>query len=87
MSLEYKINAPLSLDQFILELLNDNNMVPEDYPFLIEHRFFLSQLRGKNENDSLFNFIRNEKNIRGSQLFNDIQGLKYDLLQIHDFGW
>lgn len=77
----------ISLNQFLLEILEEYNKNPSEFPVIIEHRFYLSQLRGKDEKDSIFHFIRNDKRIRGDLLFNDIQGLKNDLMQIHDYGW
>lgn len=66
-----------------IEHINQDHLKEEfKHPVITKHNLYLAQLISRDK--SIFSFLRKEKNITGRNLFNDIQGLKYDLLQIHN---
>lgn len=68
-----------------LQIINDCHLKRKfERPVIIKHNLYLDYLRTKDAHESIFSFIFEEKRISGRTLFNDIQGLKYDLLQIQD---
>jgi hypothetical protein len=81
-------NTESSNDIPLEETLNHINLdhLKMDFadPIIIKHNLFLDKLREKGNQESIFSFVRDKKNVTGKELFNDIQGLKFDLLQLHD---
>jgi len=74
----------ISLEETLTHINQDHLKMEFIDPVIIKHNFYLDQLRRPRSNESLFSFVREEKGVTGQSLFNDIQGIKYDLLQIHD---
>lgn len=74
-SANYKIDLLSSIEETI-DYNNQNNTSTN--PIVIEHQFFLQDLITNNKN-SLIHYITKEKKITGKNLFDDIQGIKYDL--------
>ncbi|NCD43417.1 MAG: hypothetical protein EOL88_15205 [Bacteroidia bacterium] len=74
-SASYKIDL-LSYIEETIDYNNQNNVSTN--PIVIEHQFFLQDLIANNKN-SLIYYITKEKKITGKNLFDDIQGIKYDL--------
>jgi hypothetical protein len=73
-----------SLDKSLLNIYNNYLNKDIEEPVLVKHNFYLNFLHSKKSEESLSYFIRNRKKLNGKQLFNDIQGLKFDLMQLHD---
>ncbi len=74
----------ISLEETLEHINQDHLKLDSPEPIIIKHNLYLAHLRGKTENESIFSFVRSEKKVTGKTLFNDIQGLKFDLLQMHD---
>jgi hypothetical protein len=74
----------IPLEETLTHINQDHLKMKFNDPVIIKHNFYLDQLIKPRDSESLFSYVRDEKGVTGQSLFNDIQGIKYDLLQIHD---
>lgn len=74
----------ISLETTLEHINHDHLNIEFANPVIIKHNLYLDHLRSKGNRDSIFSYLKKDKGMTGMNLFNDIQGLKFDLLQIHD---
>jgi len=83
----YDNTESIDNNSLIETLENINNDHPEtrfEEPIITKHNFYLNDLVDQLGTKDIFSFVRKIKKVTGKTLFNDIQGLKFDLLQVHN---